>query len=109
MIDMKLTHEQSSPTMLSEPTENNGPAYPYGLTISLDTDSLRKLAMGLPQVGDVFELCAMVEVTSVSKDANQIEDRKNVELQITTMDLKSPEAQMNEQQAAHARLTKLYG
>jgi hypothetical protein len=111
MIDMKLNQDQSPAGALglAEPTENNGPKYPYGLVISLDNESLKKLAMGLPQVGDGFTLDALVEVIAVSKDSGQIEDGKRVELQITAMGLENPEDQMNEQQAAYNKLAKMYG
>jgi hypothetical protein len=109
MIDMSLSHEQSGGTLLGSAQENNGPKYPYGLTITLDNESLKKLALGLPQVGDVFTLDGMVEVVAVSKQDGQVEDGKTVTLQITALGLESPEDEMNEQQAAHARLGQMYG
>jgi hypothetical protein len=110
MYDMKLTHDQTNADMLglSQPTENNGPAYPYGLTITLDNDTLKKLAMGLPQVGDKFTLHAMVEAIAVSKDPSTIEDGKRVELQITAMELEPPEDERNEQQKAYDQISKMY-
>jgi hypothetical protein len=112
MIDMKLSHDQTNAggmLGLAEPTENNGPAYPYGLTISLDNESLKKLAMGLPQVGDTFILEGICEVIAVSKDQQQFEDGKRVELQITALGLENPEELMNEQQKAHNQISKMYG
>jgi len=107
MIDMKLSHEQTS-MLGTEPTENNGPSYPHGLTISLDAESLRKLAMSLPQVGDQMMLHAQVEVIAVSKDTNQIEDGKRVELQIQTMELVAEDDVRNEQQRAYDKITRMY-
>ncbi len=54
MIDLSLSHEQSGGTLLGSDKQNNGPKYPPGLTLTLDTQTLQKLAMGLPQVGDAF-------------------------------------------------------
>jgi hypothetical protein len=110
MIDMKLSHEESpaGATALGQPSENNGPKYPYGLTLQLDSTSLKKLAMGLPQVGDVFTLDALVEVTAVAKDSGQIEDGKTVTLQITAMSLENPAEEMNEQQKAMAQVNRMY-
>ena len=109
MIDMKLTHEQSqAPTLLGEaPTENNGPAYPEGLVLELDNEALRKLAMGLPQVGDTFLLRALVSVTEVCNEPKQIEDEKCVEMQITAMEL-GPPAEPNEQQRAAKQIAGMY-
>lgn len=108
MVDMQLTHEQAAATLISEPIENNGPRYPMGLQICLDEDTLRKLAMGLPQVGDRFTLAGLVEVLAVSKDPGQIEDDKHVRLQIVAMELGNQDAR-NDQQRAHDRIAAMFG
>lgn len=114
MIDMKLTPEQSPATQLglAEPTENNGPKYPYGLEIRLEGESLKKLAIGegnMPKVGDIMIMDAVLDVVSISKSDNQIENGYCICLQIQQMDLKSADEQMNEQQAAYSKISKLYG
>lgn len=96
MIDMKLTPQQSpSATLLAESEANEGPAYPYGTTIELRGETLKRLAIGsgnLPQVGQKMRLAALVEVIEVSKEDQQIEAGYCVELQITAMELTSPDA-----------------
>jgi hypothetical protein len=112
MIDMKLTSDQSPASMMlgTQPTEANGPQYPYGLTISLDNDAIKKLAIGeLPNVGKQMVLNAQVEVIAVSKDSGQIEDGRRVELQITAMELVAAEDVQNQQQREYAQITSFYG
>lgn len=113
MVDMKLTHEQSPAGALglAEPTENNGPKYPYGLEIRLEGESLKKLAIGesgMPKVGDIMTMDAVLEVVSISKSGNQIENGYCVCLQIQQMELESVEDEMNEQQAAYRQIERLY-
>lgn len=107
MIDMKLSHEKSS-DLLGVGGDNNGPQYPHGLTLTLDTETLKKLAMSLPQVGDLFTLDALAEVISVSKDQGQISDARTVTLQITALGLENPEDEMNEQQQAYDRVQRMF-
>lgn len=113
MVDMKLSHEQSPAGALglAEPTEANGPKYPHGLEIRLDGDSLRKLAIGesgMPKVGDIMTMDAVLEVVSISKSDNQIENGYCVCLQIQQMELESVEDEMNEQQAAYKKIEDIY-
>lgn len=67
------------------------PAYPYGLCLYLDNDTLAKLGIAeLPDVGTKLVLSAIVEVTSNTQ--RQTQEGKNVamDLQITDMDLEAP-------------------
>jgi hypothetical protein len=68
---------------------SDSPAYPYGLEIRLDSESIKKLDLkSLPQVGSNLMVTARVEVTSVSSNDSK-EGGKNhcVSLQITDMEL----------------------
>lgn len=107
MIDMK--QKPSSPvTMLGDVAEEG--AYPEELRIELNNESLKRLGIGegnLPQVGQRFAISGLAEVVEVCKEDGQLEKGFCVELQIQQFELAPPEA-MNEQQAAHARLSKLY-
>lgn len=87
LISMKVAN-QSEP----KETEIDKPEYPYGLSINLDNESLKKLGMEeLPQVGDTMMVMAKVEVRSVSSYDTTEGDDKNVSLQITEMVAKPKE------------------
>jgi hypothetical protein len=109
MIDMQLNHDQVPGATMLGGEVNEGPKFPRGLTICLDNEALKKLAMSLPQVGQTFVLDGVVEVVAVRKSNQQIEDSKEVELQITHLGLESVEEEMNEQQKAHAQISRMYG
>lgn len=68
------------------------PAYPYGLCISLDEETLEKLGLDgdLPDVGEMVHLVCMAKVTSARQDESVAADgskkiSRRVELQITHM------------------------
>lgn len=107
MIDMK--QKPSSPvSMLGDVAEDG--AYPYGLRIHLDNESLKRLGIGegnLPQVGQRFAIKGLAEVTVVRKEDGQMEQGYCLDLQIQQFELAAPEA-MNEQQAAHAQISRMY-
>ena len=105
MIDLK--QKPTSPVALMGEQMDEA-QYPEGTRIMLTGETLKQLAMGLPQVGDVFTLDALVEVISVAKQSNNIEDGKTVELQITHMELKNPAEEMNEQQKAFSQISRMY-
>lgn len=109
MIDLTLSHEQSGGTLLGSNKENNGPKYPPGMSLTLDTQMLQKLAIDMPQVGDTFALEGLVTVMAVSKQDGQVEDGTSVTLQITALGLEPPEEQRTEQQVAYDKLKGMYG
>jgi len=88
---MKLTPDEAKQETASAPSDAEQPAYPYGLTICLDDDSLSKLGIdSLPDVGTPFLLTARVEVCSTSQYQNQGGSDRNLSLQITDMQLDAP-------------------
>ena len=68
------------------------PKYPYGLEISLDDESLKKLNItALPGVGYTFMITAIAVVTGGGMQLVQDgDDEKNLRLQITDMQLDAP-------------------
>ncbi len=92
-IDPKEMEEQLKPKSITE----SMPAYPYGLRVHLDDDSLKKLGLDkLPKVGSSKYLGARVEIVSVSESESRNGDggnkHRSVELQITDMGLDSDES-----------------
>lgn len=92
MVDMALTPaeaKEDAPQPVAE-AAIKGPRYPYGLSISLGDDELKKLGLGdeLPSAGEMIHLFAMAKVTSAGEHESMGTDGKTsicrrVELQIT--------------------------
>lgn len=89
MVNMKLSRDESNQLAAIETKPGDGPAYPWGLTIHLDTDTLKKLGYDTPPaVGSELTLNAKVTVTSVGMNQQQDGDKEQrAELQITDMEL----------------------
>ncbi len=77
------------------PTSTQDP-YPYGLSISLDEDSLKKLDIDISDysVGDELELHAKVKVRSLRQSESETSGKdRSMDLQVTDMCLESPESE----------------
>lgn len=73
LCDMKYSKkekaEQESPKLA---TSVGGSDYPYGLSLSLDTEQLKKLGISsMPKIGKIMQLKAVAVVTSVSQSDSQ--------------------------------------
>lgn len=86
MKDMKLSDEERAEYPSSMMA--NQPLYPYGLCISLESDSLEKLGLKLPELDQVIEFRVKAQVTSLNsrKEGNDGED-SCCSLQITGMEV----------------------
>lgn len=80
------------PASVAGSAKPTGPMYPYGLCISLDDETLKKLGLDgdMPGVGDIIQFNAIAKVTSVSENEREGTDGaktqcRRVELQITDM------------------------
>lgn len=83
---MKLSDEERSE--YPDTVMANQPLYPWGLSIQLDDDTLKKLGLKLPNLDQVIEFKCRAQVIAVNsrKDGND-EDESSVSLQITDMEL----------------------
>lgn len=61
--------------------------YPWGLNISLDNDTIKKLGVSFPDVGKNISLSAIAKIISKSSSEREGEKSIRVELQITDMAL----------------------
>lgn len=85
--DMKVQAENHS---LGAPeARQDAPEYPYGLRITLNDETLKKLFMNqMPEVGSELSMEATVKVVSVSEDPeNGGKENRSVGLQITELGL----------------------
>jgi len=97
MINMKQSAKEAGDYPLAAGGET--PAYPYGLLVTLNDESMKKLGLSAPPVvGTKMRMSALVDVTSASANATQEGTEMRVELQITDMELSggsdSPAAQL---------------
>lgn len=101
-MKVEAKKEMQTPMMM----DMDGPEYPYGLRLDLNTEVLKKLEISeMPKVGSKLKIFAIVEVCAVSKSEHRNgEPCMNVGLQITDMALDA-KPQMNQEEAAE----KLYG
>lgn len=89
MISMKITAAEAK----QEAKEYAGdastqPEYPYGLTLSIDDDTMKKLGQAAPPaIGSVVMVQARAIVCNTSQYATQSETESSYCLQITDMDL----------------------
>lgn len=92
MKDMALTKaeakEQETSCCPSSDDGDDLPKYPYGLTLYLNSETLEKLGVSAPPVGQKLMLTAEVICTSYSKNQRQGgEPSECADLQVTSMDL----------------------
>lgn len=96
-VTFKTTNEQmginygssTSPAVMSEEKEEEGPEYPYGLRLCLDSDVVKALGFEeLPAVGKQMKMLALVEVCSASmSETKEYGKKMYIDLQIVEMEL----------------------
>jgi len=90
MVSMELSDKEQKE--ITEPSAEDAPKYPYGLSLHVGKESLDNLKIdNLPSVGTKMILHAEVEVASTSEREHESGKDKNMELQITSMALAEPE------------------
>lgn len=89
---MQMSKDEIKEASMCSPSESKV-QYPYGLSITLDDESLKKLGMldALPAVGSEIQLTAKATVTSVSQNARaepgDVADKEQrLSLQITDLE-----------------------
>lgn len=88
MVDMRLPKPNKKRSIRVASEMEAYPKYPWGMTVNLNSDSLKKLkkTVGDFRVGDIKTIVAQVKVTSVSKSESETgNDHQEVGLQITKM------------------------
>lgn len=87
LVDMKLA--KKSKKEMEGPCcapDSSSERYPYGLTLRLDNESMEKLGIDLPDVGEEYTITA--KATAIEASANETSDggkRVSCTLQITKL------------------------
>jgi hypothetical protein len=96
MTNLAMSKDEAKKEYGAEPEDDDLPKYPYGLSIYLDDDTLKKLGItDVPKVGTSMPATITVMVTGTSQRATQSsKDGEQmstcVDLQITDMDITIP-------------------
>jgi hypothetical protein len=90
LVSMKITKADRDARMeMSAPSEKDAPAYPWGLSLNLDTDVLDNY-----KVGETVTLCVQREVTSLSiNETRGSGENKSLGLQITDLGFMDDESE----------------
>lgn len=106
MKSMAITDEEKKENKVESVLDT--PDYPYGLELSLNRDTYRKLGFQKPPViGQEFYVMAKAHVKDVSKTVEHGADSYSCSLQITEMDLK--EKKEDKEKSDSNKSTILYG
>jgi len=84
MIDMKMSNKKGSRGL--EVAMSSGESYPYGLELSLDKESIKKLGLKAEDLvaGAEIDFCINAKVTSTRIGAGE-KDISNAQMQIMKM------------------------
>ena len=90
MVNMKMSKKEAKE--YAQPSLENAPAYPYGLSLYLNDESLKKLGYeSPPAAGTELTMIAKVTVSSCGMNQQQDGDQEiRCDLQITDMELSGP-------------------
>ena len=71
------------------PSEDSGPEYPWGLSITLEGEQLDKLGMSIENlsVGDKVDINAVARINSLNMREDMDDDYESVGLQIIKMEV----------------------
>ena len=96
LVDMKQSKKKAAESC-NPCIEKDAPRYPYGLSVSLENESLKKLGIKtLPKVGETIALRAVAVVESASEHSRQSGTSRRVELQLQKLEVtptKKPSAE----------------
>ena len=87
MVSMKMSPKE---VKAMEPTiSETKPEYPYGLRISLNKESMEKLGMSLPGIGDKVSIQAVGEIVAFSQYESDGHKNKSCDIQIEELQIGS--------------------
>ena len=88
--DKKKKDKKADNSPMCCPTPCDAPEYPWGLSITLESESLDKLGMDdLPRVGSTVKIVAETRVESVSsRSTSEDDENRSVQLQIVKLAVK---------------------
>lgn len=97
LVSMKKSKAEKKKDMGGATMQSGGEDYPYGLSISLDADTIEKLGLGNDlKVGDIVELRAKAKVQRMSQSSSEGYESRDLSLQITDLCVEDADDQHDE-------------
>lgn len=92
LTDMKFSKSEAKEHNKPMEVSSSKREYPYGLSITLEKESLKKLKLNLVDfnIGDTVMVVAQTKVTSISQSNDYDSEDKTISLQIQKMSCKKP-------------------
>ena len=88
LTDMRRSKKERKKQSNEDAVDINTPAIPYGLRITLDDESLKKLGIKtLPNVGDRMVVAAIGTVNSVSEHDSTRNKSRDVSIELEKLDV----------------------
>lgn len=86
MIDLKLSKKEKRQLTGTSPVAvgSNGPEYPFGTEINLETDQIKKLSLDEAEPGDMVRIEAIGKVIRLNineKDKSQVTKSLSIQMQ----------------------------
>lgn len=87
MHPMALSKKEAKAQSMPMATESKGPRYPWGLSINLDSETMKKLKIGELAAGQVVVLAGKAKVTRCEETEDESGERYSATIQITDLAL----------------------
>lgn len=86
LVDMKMSKKEAKE--MTDPSPDDLPAYPWGLSLHLGDDELEKLGVADLKAGEEVSIVCKATVTGSSSNQSLLgEHRSSIDLQITEMEI----------------------
>lgn len=107
LVSMKMSKKESKSEF--EPSLDDAPKFPFGLSIRLNNESMEKLNLGkMPKVGSEMTLTAEVNVESTEESERAGGgSRRHMTLQITSMSLDDGDIQKAHEERAKKNIWRV--
>jgi hypothetical protein len=84
LTSMKMSKKEAKGEFAMEANSNR---FPHGLSINLDNDTMKKLGMEMPDVGEQMIIVGVGPVTHASEHRRQNGVQRSVTIQLETMEV----------------------
>lgn len=110
MANMRRTKQQMKRSRSDAAISSKPDPYPWGLQLSLEKDSLKKLKISAKdqEIGAKVGISGKGEITHISTSAGQEGESESISIQITDLELSKPAASAKSAKSAKNNIRSLH-